>query len=53
MVTDNTDSLDFTLFQRRYWGGYHFPRRWNFLNKSRCPGWLEEPASKWRASQRS
>ncbi|HZH35269.1 MAG TPA: class I SAM-dependent methyltransferase, partial [Pyrinomonadaceae bacterium] len=26
IVTDNTDSLDFTLFKGRHWGGYHFPR---------------------------
>ncbi|MBK7977618.1 MAG: class I SAM-dependent methyltransferase [Deltaproteobacteria bacterium] len=26
VVTDNTDSPDFTLFRRRHWGGYHFPR---------------------------
>ena len=33
IVTDNTDSLDFKLFKRRYWGGYHFPRHWNLFNK--------------------
>lgn len=33
IVTDNTDSLDFKLFQKRYWGGYHFPRHWNLFNK--------------------
>jgi SAM-dependent methyltransferase len=32
IVTDNTDSLDFTLFKGRYWGGYHFPRHWNLFN---------------------
>ena len=30
--TPNVDSLDFRLFCRRYWGGYHFPRHWNFFN---------------------
>jgi 2-polyprenyl-3-methyl-5-hydroxy-6-metoxy-1,4-benzoquinol methylase len=34
MVTDNTGTLDFQLFQRRHWGGYHFPRHWNLFNKS-------------------
>jgi 2-polyprenyl-3-methyl-5-hydroxy-6-metoxy-1,4-benzoquinol methylase len=34
IVTDNTDSLDFTLFKKRHWGGYHFPRHWNLFNKS-------------------
>jgi len=33
-VTDNTDSLDFGLFKRGYWGGYHFPRHLNLFNKS-------------------
>ena len=32
IVTDNTGSLDFTLFRRRHWGGYHFPRHWNLFN---------------------
>jgi SAM-dependent methyltransferase len=31
-VTDNTDSLDFKLFKKRHWGGYHFPRHWNLFN---------------------
>ena len=34
VVTDNTRSFDFTLFRRRYWGGYHFPRHWYLFNKS-------------------
>ncbi|MEZ5306318.1 MAG: class I SAM-dependent methyltransferase [Pyrinomonadaceae bacterium] len=34
VVTDNTDSPDFAAFQRRYWGGYHFPRHWNLFNRS-------------------
>jgi 2-polyprenyl-3-methyl-5-hydroxy-6-metoxy-1,4-benzoquinol methylase len=33
IVTDNTDSLDFKLFKKRYWGGYHFPRHWNLFNR--------------------
>jgi SAM-dependent methyltransferase len=32
VVTDNTDSLDFRVFRRRHWGGYHFPRHWNLFN---------------------
>lgn len=34
IVTDNTGSLDFGFFKRRYWGGYHFPRHWNLFNKN-------------------
>jgi len=33
MVTDNTDSIDFGLFRKNYWGGYHFPRHWNLFNR--------------------
>ncbi len=33
VVTDNTDSLDFSLFKNSYWGGYHFPRHWNLFNR--------------------
>jgi 2-polyprenyl-3-methyl-5-hydroxy-6-metoxy-1,4-benzoquinol methylase len=33
IVTDNTDSLDFGFFKKRYWGGYHFPRHWNLFNR--------------------
>ncbi len=33
IVTDNTDSLDFHLSKKSYWGGYHFPRHWNLFNK--------------------
>jgi 2-polyprenyl-3-methyl-5-hydroxy-6-metoxy-1,4-benzoquinol methylase len=31
LETPNIDSLDFRLFQNRYWGGFHFPRHWNFF----------------------
>ena len=34
IVTDNTDSLDFTIFKNDYWGGYHFPRHWNLFNRN-------------------
>ena len=33
IVTDNTDSIDFKIYKKRYWGGYHFPRHWNLFNK--------------------
>jgi 2-polyprenyl-3-methyl-5-hydroxy-6-metoxy-1,4-benzoquinol methylase len=33
IVTDNTDSIDFNLYKKRYWGGYHFPRHWNLFNR--------------------
>jgi ubiquinone/menaquinone biosynthesis C-methylase UbiE len=33
IVTDNTGSLDYRLFRRRHWGGYHFPRHLNLFNK--------------------
>lgn len=33
IVTDNTDSIDFDLFKKSYWGGYHFPRHWNLFNR--------------------
>jgi 2-polyprenyl-3-methyl-5-hydroxy-6-metoxy-1,4-benzoquinol methylase len=33
VVTDNTDSIDASLFKARYWGGYHFPRHWNLFNR--------------------
>jgi 2-polyprenyl-3-methyl-5-hydroxy-6-metoxy-1,4-benzoquinol methylase len=32
IVTDNTDTLDFTWFRGRHWGGYHFPRHWNLFS---------------------
>ncbi len=32
VVTDNNESLDFGLFKKHYWGGYHFPRHWNLFN---------------------
>ncbi len=33
IVTDNTESLDFRIFKKSYWGGYHFPRHWNLFNR--------------------
>ena len=32
LETPNTDSLDFRLFSKRYWGGYHIPRHWVLFN---------------------
>ncbi len=32
IVTDNTRALSFSLFKRRHWGGYHFPRHWHLFN---------------------
>jgi len=31
LETPNLDSWDARLFQRTYWGGYHFPRHWNLF----------------------
>lgn len=33
VVTDNVRTLDFRLFGRRHWGGYHFPRHWNLFDR--------------------
>lgn len=33
VITDNTATLDFHVFGRRHWGGYHFPRHWNLFDK--------------------
>jgi 2-polyprenyl-3-methyl-5-hydroxy-6-metoxy-1,4-benzoquinol methylase len=30
--TPNTDAVDFCLFKRRHWGGYHAPRHWYLFN---------------------
>lgn len=32
IVTDNTDSLDFSVFKSRHWGGYH-SRHFNLFNR--------------------
>ncbi len=29
--TPNLDSWDARIFQKRYWGGYHFPRHWTIF----------------------
>jgi SAM-dependent methyltransferase len=31
--TPNFDAWDAKLFQRRYWGGYHFPRHWAIFDE--------------------
>lgn len=33
IVTDNTGTLDFRLFKKSYWGGYHFPRHLNLFDR--------------------
>jgi SAM-dependent methyltransferase len=33
IVTDNARTLDFHLFGKRHWGGYHFPRHWNLFDR--------------------
>lgn len=40
--TPNIDSLDFRLFRRTYWGGYHFPRHWTFFEARSLVRLLEE-----------
>ncbi len=35
IVTDNAATLDFRIFRRRHWGGYHFPRH-TFLFSPDC-----------------
>lgn len=32
VVTDNADTIDFRLFGRRHWGGYHFPRHFHLFD---------------------
>jgi len=39
--TPNTTSLDAHLFRKNYWGGYHFPRHWNLMNR-KCLTYLAE-----------
>ena len=31
--TPDIDCLDFKIFHKRYWGGYHYPRHFNLFNK--------------------
>jgi SAM-dependent methyltransferase len=33
IVTDSTETLDFSIFKGRHWGGYHFPRHWNLFSR--------------------
>ena len=32
LETPNIDSADCRIFRGSYWGGYHFPRHWNFFS---------------------
>ncbi len=41
LVTDNIQSIDFRLFRRSYWGGYHFPRHWNLFTAASLTGLAE------------
>lgn len=31
LITDNTSTLHFSVFGRRHWGGFHFPRHWSLF----------------------
>ena len=33
VVTENTATLSFRMFGRRYWGGYDFPRHWHLFDE--------------------
>lgn len=40
--TPNFSSLDARLFQRSFWGGYHFPRHWHIFRPETLTRLLEE-----------
>lgn len=40
--TPSTRCLDYSLFHRRYWGGYHFPRHLNLFEPGNFTRLLEE-----------
>jgi SAM-dependent methyltransferase len=40
--TPDVESLDFQLFKKRYWGGYHIPRHFYLFNKSSLADLLQE-----------
>lgn len=40
--TPSTDCADFRLFQRRYWGGFHFPRHFNLFVREHAERLLRE-----------
>lgn len=40
--TPDIDSLDFRLFKKRYWGGYHIPRHFYLFNKKSLTALLKE-----------
>jgi SAM-dependent methyltransferase len=42
LETPNLDSWDARLFQRSYWGGYHFPRHWNLFTPATIARLLRE-----------
>jgi len=39
--TPNTAGIDYRLFQRSWWGHYHFPRHWNLFSASSLQRMLE------------
>jgi SAM-dependent methyltransferase len=41
LETPTAPSLDFRLFKKRYWGGYHYPRHFNIFNKDSIKMLLE------------
>jgi SAM-dependent methyltransferase len=40
--TPDIESLDFQLFKKRYWGGYHIPRHFYLFNKTSLVNLLKE-----------
>lgn len=40
--TPDVQSLDFQIFKRRYWGGYHIPRHFYLFNKRSLAALLEQ-----------
>lgn len=41
VVTDNTGTIDFRLFRRRHWGGYHAPRHFYLFDRPSLRAVLE------------
>jgi len=40
--TPNWDSLDFRLFKKRYWGGYHYPRHFNIFSHASLKAMVQQ-----------
>jgi len=45
--TPTTDCLDFRLFHRRFWGGYHFPRHFHLLSESSLRALCQRAGLEW------